>query len=514
MERRTRGAFLRVLVDPIGRLVNRSAAGLAGQTAIYGLTSILGRLLNYLLVPLHTRVFSNAQYGVTSLFYAYASFMNIVFTYGMETAFFRYFSRSEGEEQQKVYATAVTSLFLSTAILSALIAAAARPLAGWIGVPAHPEYVVWFSLIIGADTLCAIPFARLRQEKRAFRFAFYRIFNISVNIGLNLFFLLLCPLLDRHLAPGVGRHLLHAVYDRHVGIGYIFIANLAASLLTLLFFLPDLLRQRLRISFRLWRRMAGYAMPLLVVGLAGMVNETMDRIMLQRWLPGSVTARAAQIGIYSACYKLSIIMTLFIQAFRMAAEPFFFEKAGRDDAPRLYSRVMSSFVAAGSLIFLAVMLNIDLFKYFVGPNSRSGLHIVPVLLLANFGLGIYYNLSVWYRLTDQTAYGAYVSIFGAAVTLALNAWWIPRIGYTGSAWATFACYASMALLSYVVGQRFYPIPYDLRRLLGYPVASVLLWTASCGLHPGPIVKAVINPVLLGAFAIVAWKLEFRPRRPG
>ncbi len=501
---------IRTLTRPVGRLLNRGASGLAGQTAIYGLTSIVGRLLNYLLVPLHTRVFSDAEYGTSALLYAYASFLAIAFTYGMETAFFRFFSRHEGEQREAVYATALTSLMLSSTLLAAPLFLAARPLAAWIGVPGHPEYVVWFSLIIAADALCAIPFARLRQEKRALRFAAYRLFNIAVAILLNLFFLLLCPWLKGRLEPGAARDLLALVYDPSIGVGYIFIANLAASLLTLLLFLPGMLRLRLRITPRLWRAMVGYAMPLLVVGLAGMVNETMNRIMLQWWLPGSEAARAAQIGVYSACYKLSIIMTLFIQAFRMAAEPFFFEHAARADAPRLYARVMSAFVAACSLIFLMVMLNMGLFQHFIGPAFRAGLGVVPTLLLANFFLGVYYNLSVWYKLIDQTMYGAVISLLGAALTLVLNAWWIPRFGYGGSAWATFACYGSMALVSYVVGQRFYAVPYDLRRLLGYPLAAVLLWRLSLAAPSGRYLHGAVGIAIILLFAAVAWKLE-RPR---
>jgi O-antigen/teichoic acid export membrane protein len=398
--------------------------------------------------------------------YAYASFVAILFTFGMETAFFRFFNKER--EPHKVYATAMTTLLAASVLLSGAGIFLAGPLSSALKIPAHPEYVVWFALILGADALGAIPFARLRQQQKAAKFAVVRMANILINIGLNLFFLFLCPLLLRHLQPGGARRILRLVYDPAIGIGYVFIANLIASLATLLFLHREILGHSFRVDGPIFRRMLRYALPMVLVGLAGMVNETMDRILLEKWLPLPLSGRMVQIGIYSACYKLSLIMTLFIQAFRLAAEPFFFEQAKNSDARKTYARTMNYFVIVCSLIFLAVMVGIDGFKYFIGNRYHAGLGIVPVLLMANFCLGVYYTLSVWYKLTDKTLYGAAISVGGALLTLILNFWWIPVMGFRGSAWATFACYFAMMAAGFLLGQRHYFIPYDLKRFFFYP----------------------------------------------
>lgn len=482
---------------------------LAGQTAIYGLSTVVGRLLNYLLVPLYTYQFTDpGDFGVITEFYAYASFLNVVLTYGMETAFFNFSAKRD--RSPAVYSTALFSLGLSTALFLAAFTLNAQAVAQLLRYPAHAEYVLWMAWVIGLDALTAIPFARLREQQRAGRFALLKTLNILVNIGGNLLFLGLGKWAFESGAEPAWLEWASALYDPQIGIGYVFIANLVASAVTLLLLLPEFLQARARPELALWRHMLVYALPLLVAGLAGMVNETMDRILLKYLLPPHVAMQ--QLGIYGACYKISILMSIFIQAFRYAAEPFFFAQYRQADARDIYALVMRWFVIACSFIFLAVMANIAWVQYFVGASYREGLGVVPVLLLANLCLGVFFNLSIWYKLTEQTRFGTYLTLWGAAVTLALNFWWIPRIGYMGAAWATLICYASMALLSYLLGQKHFPVPYDLKRLLGYPLLAVVLYAGLLqidGLAPAGELAA--RNGVLAAFLGMVFLLERRRR---
>ena len=348
---------------------------LAGQTAIYGLSSIVGRLLNYFLVPLYTRVFLPAEYGVVTEFYAYVSFLIIVFTYGMETTFFR-FNESE-LDKEKVFSTALISLLFSSALLALICFFGSSALASMLRYPGHAEYVVWFGLILACDAVTSIPFARLRAQGKPGRFAFLKFVNILLNVALNLFFLLACPFFFKQEQGWLHDFVLQ-FYNPSFGIGYIFISNLLASVLTLLLLLPSFKGIGAGFDKVLWRRMMLYSLPLLVAGLAGMINETMDRILLKYLLPPDTALE--QVGIYGACYKLSILMTLFIQMFRYAAEPFFFQQAKEDNARQVYADVMTYFVLACSFIFLGIMLYIDVVKFFIGPNYYPGLKVVPSLL--------------------------------------------------------------------------------------------------------------------------------------
>jgi O-antigen/teichoic acid export membrane protein len=397
---------------------------LAGQTAIYGLSSIVGRFLNYLLVPLHTGVFSTDQFGIITEMYAYVAFLVILLTYGMETAFFR-FSTKESDNKEKVYTTIIYSLVSSTTLFIFLSIIFQQDVADWLRYPNNSEYVVWFAIIVGLDALSSIPLARLRQENKAFRFAFVNLSNVFVNIALNLFFIGYC--LPMHQA-GNSNFLIETFYNPEIGVGYVFIANLAASVFKFLLLLPEMLKARYGFDTKVLKEMLIYSLPLLIAGLAGIINETIDRIMLKRMLFDSLGEKDTMsiIGIYGANYKVSIIITLFIQAFRYAAEPFFFAQAKQKDPQILYARIMNYFVIVCATIFLGVMLYIDILKYFI-PNQSYwvGLKVVPVLLLANVFLGIYYNQSVWFKLTDKTRYGALLAIFGAVITVTVNYFFIP-----------------------------------------------------------------------------------------
>ncbi|MCX6269761.1 MAG: oligosaccharide flippase family protein [Bacteroidetes bacterium] len=478
---------------------------LAGQTMIYGLSSIIGRLLNYLLVPLYTRVFLPAEYGVITEMYAYVALFFVVLTYGMETAYFRF---SQDEKSSRVYSTSIISLLITSGGFILLATLFSGSIADSLGYYHNPEYITWFAIIIGLDAFTAIPFARLRQENRPLLFAALKLISIGSNIFFNLFFLIFCPYLIHHLSPdSFVVRVISMVYDPSVGVGYVFISNLISSILTLFLFIPQFRDINWKFDYVFWRRMLVYALPLLIMGMAGTINATFDRIMLKYLLPDQSTAMA-QLGIYGACYKLSILMTLFVQTFRFAAEPFFFAEFKNQDAKLTYARVMNYFMIICVLIFLSVMVYIDIVKHFVGPAYYPGLKVVPILLIANLFLGVFYNLSIWYKLTNRTLFGAYVAVFGTTLTLVMNYFLIPVIGYVGSAWSAFACYGSMMVLSYWLGQKYYPINYNLKKFLGYLGFSVLLYALSEITHTShPYVNYAMGTLYLMIFIIPVYFIE-------
>lgn len=480
---------------------------LAGQTVIYGLSSIVGRLLNYLLVPLYTYTFTEAAYGIVTELYAYAALLMVVFTYGMETAFFRFFEQRD--KDPKVFSTAQFGLLFSTIILAAVL---------WLAAPfistalylEETQYVQFFILIIAFDALAALPFARLRARQKAFSFAGIKLINIGLNIGLNLLFLVLLPAIAGE--ANVWGRLAHSLYEPSWGIQYIFLANLLASAITLLLLLPQFTQLRVGFDYQLFRKMLAYGWPLLIVGFAGLINETLDRILLKFLLPGSPAENQAMIGIYGACYKLSILMTLFIQAYRYAAEPFFFAEARNADAKKTYANSFTAFFLIGILIFLGVLLYLDLFQYFIGPAFRVGLTVVPILLMANLFLGLYYNLSIWYKLTDKTKLGAWVAVGGALLTVVLNYLLIPIMGYMGAAWTTLVVYVSMTIAAWVLGQRYYPVPYPVGRLSIYLVVAIGLYgLTQLGQHTGITadlsIRLTMHTLLLIGYALVIIYIE-------
>jgi O-antigen/teichoic acid export membrane protein len=449
---------------------------LAGQTAIYGLPTIAGRLLNYLLVPLYTRAFVPAEYGVVTEVYAYVAFLFVLLTYGMETAFFRFASREE--QNSNVFATAMASLGVTSTLFTLAGLIFAPEISAWMGYGNHPEYIRWFILILATDALSTIPYAKLRLDNRPLRFALIKIVNIGANISFNLFFILLCPYLLANYPETGFAGLIGRIYSPETGIGYIFISNLIASLLTFALLLPDMLHKSIKPDPALLKKMLAYSWPLLIFGMAGIVNETFDRVILKHLLPGTATEAMAQLGIYGACYKVSILMTLFIQTYRYAAEPFFFDQARGRHPQDTYARMMHYFLIVCLFIFLSIMLFIDVVMLFVGEAYREGARVVPVLLFANLFLGVFYNLSIWFKLTDKTTYGALISVIGAGITLLLNFLLIPPFGYMGAAWATFACYASMMVISYFLGRKYYPVNYNLAGAAVYTISALSLYGLS------------------------------------
>ena len=488
---------------------------LAGQTAIYGVSSILGRILGYLLVPLYTRVFLPGEYGTVNVFYAYAAFLIVILTYGMETAFFR-FNENE-KDKEKVFSTGMISLIFSSLIFLLFTSVFAKNIAGWIDYAGHPEYVLWFAWMLSLDALSRIPFARLRAQNKAVLFAGINLISISVNFGLNLFFILLCPYCLRHESWGVINRLVHLVYRSDWGIEYIFISNVVASAVTLFLLVPQFLEMRWKLDKKLLKAMLIYAFPLLFAGMAGMVNETFDRLLLRYLLPRDIATY--QVGIYSACYKISILMTIFIQAYKYAAEPFFFAQAKEKDAKIVYARIMDYFIITVSFIFLVTMIYLDDFimRKLIGKNYWEGKGVIPILMMANLFLGVYYNLSIWYKLTAKTIWGAWLSVIGAVVTLVLNFWWIPLgaehliHGYLGSAWATFICYALMMMLSYIIGQHFFPVKYNLFKFFGYLGFAIILYAISIfAVIDEPYLRIIFHTFLLVVFAAGVYLIE-KPR---
>jgi len=441
--------------------------------------TIVPRLLNYLLLtPFYTRIFAEGQYGVVTELYAYVAFLLVLLTYGMETSYFR-FAESE-KNKDGVFSTALGALFLTSSVFVIFISLFAQDIASLIRYDNHPEYISYFAIIVGADAFTSIPFARLRQQNKAFRFATIKIINVAVNIFFNFFFLLFCPWFLKDDPESV----LNAIYSADVGVGYAFISNLIASLVTLLLLLPDILKTKFSISSAMLSKMLGYGLPLLLVGLFGMINEVSDKVLFKFLItvPENVLDKQdyilSQLGVYGANYRLAVLMTLFIQMFRYAAEPFFFSHAREENAKKLYASVMKYFIIFCLLIFLGVTLFLDLFKHFIGEDFRTGLHIVPIILMANLFLGIFYNLSVWYKLTDKTRFGALIAMFGATITVVLNIILVPKYGYTGAAWAHLVCYFSMVILSFWLGRKHYKVSYDLPNILLYFVIAIGLYFLS------------------------------------
>lgn len=485
---------------------------LAGQTMWYGVSSIAARFISYLLTPYLTRtsVLQVSDYGKMSLVYAAIPLLNVLFTYGFETAYFRFAQRKE--YQSTLYSTASISLFISTIILSSILWIFRNSLAAFAGISGEPQLVEISILIIALDTLTAIPFAKLRLEGRPVKYAFIRICSILLNVTATVFFLSYCP---KIIADNPGSWI-GSFYRTDINpVTYVVVANLLGSGLTLLLLMGQIGSIKLNFDIKLWKEMIVYSLPLIIVGLGGMINETFDRLMLNWWVPGSTTFKEEQVGIYSACYKLSLLISLFIQAFRMGAEPFFFKQAEGLNPQRTYARVMKFFVITVTLMFLLVSLYLPIIKYFIGKTYWSGLRVVPILLLANIFLGIYYNLSIWYKLGNRTKAGAWITITGAAITIIINRLFIPAFGYMACAWATFFCYGSMMVISYIWGQKEYPIPYAWKKLVAYIIIVVTFYFIHKGLTtllPYTFFSLAIASILLfiyTSFILLVEKKEFQ-----
>lgn len=449
---------------------------LAGQTMWYGASSIVARFLFYLLTPYLTNELSYEGYGDFSLIYAAMPFLNVIFMYGLETAYFRF--ATQEKYKSDIYNTAVISLITTTVFLTFLLILFRDSFAHLLRLDAHPEFITIAALIIAFDALSALPFAKLRLEQRPRKYALIRITTILFQIALTYFLLTVVP----KIAKEDPYSFIGTFYDPGYRVGYVIIANLAASIFAWLLLAKQFFSFKWQFKPSVWKTMMIYSLPLIIAGLGGMVNEVFDRIMLNWLAPvSSVASAKEQVAIYSACYKLSILITLFVQAFRMGAEPFFFKQAEGQQPQKVYARVMKFFVMTISVMFLVVVLYLDIWKYFLSTDAEkrvvyeTGLRVVPILLLANMFLGIYYNLSIWYKLTHQTMAGAWITVIGAILTIVINYLFIPVFGYMACAWATFLCYGTMMVVSYKWGQKQYPVPYAWKKLMAFIIIAVLLY---------------------------------------
>jgi O-antigen/teichoic acid export membrane protein len=424
----------------------------------------------------------------------------------MDTAFFRFVQRDE--YKQDIYNTASSSVITSTVVFTLLMLAFNRPIAALIGIKEHAEYITLAAFIIALDALAALPFARLRQEGRPKKFAFVRIGGILIYIGVIYFFLSLCPAM---LKKNSNSPLL-LIYNENFGVGYILLANVLQNLFQVVVLYKELFGFKPVFRFQLWKHIMVYALPLAVANFAGTINETFDRVMLNWWSPAAThLEKLAQVGTYSACYKLSILISLFVQAFRMGAEPFFFGQSNKEDAPKTYARVMKFFVIIITVMFLVVALYLDIWKHFIQNKKMwAGLTVVPILLFANMFLGIYYNLSIWYKLSHRTSAGAYITFIGVGITLVVNYLFIPRFGYMACAWATFLCYGSMMVVSFVWGQKHYRIPYAWKKLVAYLVIVALLYFihhAFTAWWPQTWFSYVLATAFLAAYSLFILRIE-------
>jgi O-antigen/teichoic acid export membrane protein len=470
------------------------------------MSSIFGRFLNYLLTPLLVTIFASGEYGKISTLFTIAAFLNIVYTYGLETSYFRF---SALQPENKVYNTCSSSIILTSLLFTVLLLLNKNIIASFLEMPKHPEYITWVIFIVALDTLSVMPFAKLRFEGRPRKFALIKILNILINVGLVIFFLVIC----KNAYEKDADNLFATLYTPEIGLGYVILSNLIASALTILLLSKEFFQFSFKLNPVFWKEMMKYSWPLIIVGFGGMINETIDRIMLLKLYPGTTQEAFSQSGIYSANYKLSVLIVLFIQAFRMGAEPFFFKQSSSENAQRTYARVMKFFVIACCFCFLGVTLFLDIWKYFMGtrhPEYYTGLKVVPLLMTAKIFLGIYYNLSIWYKIKERNLTGAWITLGGAAITILFNWIFIPILGYLACAIATILCYSFMMVTSYLLGQKYYPIPYAWKKILAFIAICLMMF----GLHQAfllfelnPWINRGIGLLFIFLFTLLILKVE-------
>lgn len=469
---------------------------LAGQTLIYGFGTIVPRFLNYgILTFFYTRVFDQAEYGVVTELYAWMVLLLVVLTYGMETGFFR-FSQNR-EEYDKVYSTALISLFTTSVLFVAGVFIFIKPVSDLLNYSENHDYIRMFAAIVAIDAFSAIPFARLRKENRPIVFSFIKIMNVIVTIIVVMFLLVFAPSVYEH-SDGWFRK----VYNPDYGVGYVFLANLAGSSFTLLMLIPFIVKTSLYFDKAIWIRMLTYSFPLLIAGLSGSINDALDKVILRRII-GDETGLQT-VGVYGAGYKIAVLMALFIQMFRFAAEPFFFERAKYANARESYAFIMKYFVIIMLVIYLGINLYISGIQYIVGINFREAIVVVPIVSMAYIFYGIYVNHSIWFKLNDLTRFGIYITMIGAAITIIINVLLIPVYGYMASAWAHVASYGSMIIVSFIFAQRRYKVNYNMKALLPYFLIAIgMVLFGKYYNYKNLIWELFINTVFIVLFVIYA-----------
>ncbi|RYY33508.1 MAG: polysaccharide biosynthesis protein [Sphingobacteriaceae bacterium] len=458
-----------------------TAKKFAGQTAVYGLTTILPRILSFFLTPVYVKVFSAGTYGILNTMFAWTSMLNPLLAFGMETTFFRYLNKHP-ERKQTVFDNAFGVVLFMIVLFLVLTLPWLGHIADLVTIDdktSQAQYILYVKLFIAIlvlDAIAVVPFAQIRGEGRPGRYGLIKVLNILVFVGLNLFFIFGVPLVIEYKL--LGWEWMNSWYIKG-WLGYVFVSNLVASALTLIMLAPQLSKVKLKIDRPLLMEMLSYSWPVLIANFSFIINENLDKLLLGKLLP--LKQSSIQVGIYTCCGKIAVFLNIFIQAFRLGAEPFFFSNAQHKNSGQIYARIMNYFVIAVCVIFVALVANIEILKYFVKADNPvqkalywSGLKVVPILLFGYLSLGIYMNLSVWYKLSDQTRYGLYISGIGAIITIVLNVIFIPYYGYMACAWVSLAAYTGMAVLSYIWGQKNYPIPYNIKKNMAYIVSSVVI----------------------------------------
>ena len=469
------------------------------QTFIYGLATVLPRVLSVILVPLYVEVLKPEEYGVYASLMAFLILGNVLLSYGMETAFFRFLTK-DNTNRKIVQSTTLTSLTISSLAFLAVTLLFRESIATVSDFKI--EYVTFGLWILALDALVVLPFVWFRANERPLHYSVVKILNVCINLGLNLFFFLALPRLAANSA------FWETLWNPENKVAYVFISNLIASAITLLMLLPIYIKIGFGFNKTIWKQMMKYAIPVLIAGIAFSVNEAFDRILLKYLLPADIAE--VQVGLYSACYKLGMFMTLFVMAFRLGIEPFFFNHSSSANAKETYAAITKYFTLFGCLILLVVVIYIDIFKRILIPNSQywEAIKIVPLILLANLFLGIYHNLSVWYKVTDRTKYGAYISVFAAVITLVLNYVLIPKIGYVGSAIATLVAYGSMMVLSYLYGRKYYDVPYNVLKIVGFLLLAIIFSAVSFYMFPENIWLGTLLLIVFVGIMIYSEKNEF------
>lgn len=491
---------------------------LASDTALYGISTILGRMINYVLVPIQTYAFARPKELSSNVeFYSYIALLLVLYTLGLETAFFR-FSARRPETTANVFSDTLSMVIVITTIATILILWLAPSIAIWLNYPRQTSFIRWSALIVAIDAIMAIPFARLRVENKAKQFVIARMLNIGIIVLLNVFFLIICPDIDRGRYLTFLKPLIQYVYSPAIGPGYIFLANLLGNLCYFLLLRDAFRGFRFRLHWAEIRALYIYAFPIMLTGLANVINNLTDRLFLRHYLPAGFYRGLTNddaLGIYGNCFKLSVFMALVTTSFRLAADPFFFSRAEDKNAPHLLARVTKWFTIVCVLIWLGVSLNLDILgAVMLAPSYRSGLVVVPLLLLGNLFLGVYLNIAFWFKLTDKTKYGTLITVVGATITVLGNMFLIPLMGYLGCAVAFMTASFVMMVMCYVLGQKYYPVPYEVGSAVGYTLGAGLLIYASLQIPIGNLLVAVpYHMALFGLFLAVVIVVErdtFRP----
>ena len=469
---------------------------LAGQTLIYGLGTIVPRFLNYgILTFFYTRIFSKAEYGIITELYAWMVLLLIILTYGMETGFFR-FSQNK-DEYERVYSTSIISLIITSILFVLIVFIFIDPFSALLNYSNNQDYIKMFAGIVAIDAVCAIPFARLRKEDRPVVFSIIKIMNVILTIGVVLFLLKVAPVIYKN-----NNGWFRQIYDPDYGVGYVFLGNLIGSAATLIMLLPIIFRTKMVFNWSIWKRMLLYSVPLLIAGLSGSISDTLDKVLLRRMIGPEYGLQT--VGVYGAGYKIAVLMALFIQMFRFAAEPFFFERAKHDNAKETYALVMKYFVIIMLFIYLIINLYISGIQFIVGAGFREAMVVVPIVSMAYLLYGIYVNHSIWYKLNDLTRFGIYITVIGAIITILLNVLLIPAYGYMASAWAHVASYGAMIAMSFIFAEKHYKVNYNMIKLIPYfLIATGLVIFGSLFKYPNILVEYIVNTIFIVLFVVYA-----------